>query len=327
MMAAAQPFLSGAISKTVNLPSDATVEDIELVHMEAWKLGVKCVALYRDGSKSTQPLSTGGAKRGTASKAAEMQTVLDRTEPSRVPALLASAAETLHAVNRAAREALGQPPRDRSEYDVVVAAVAARAAPTLGIRRRLPKKRRGFTQEARIGGHKVFLRTGEYDDGSLGEIFIDVSKAGGAMRSMANAFAIAVSLGLQHGVPLGEFVDAFQFMRFEPAGVVQGDENGIRFATSIVDYTARVVGVHYLARHELAHVPVANGMSAGESAASLLVDAMDIHHTEASAVAQEIDATPAAIAEADHCQCGGIKIRTGKCMTCQACGTPDGGCS
>ncbi len=194
MMAAVQPFVSGAISKTVNLPEDATVEDVEKIYFESWKAGLKAVALYRDGSKMSQPLAT------------------------------ARKAET---------EEASTPPKLR--------------------RRRLPKRRHGFTQEARIGGHKVFLRTGEYEDGTVGEIFIDMHKEGAAFRSMMNCFAIAVSMGLQYGVPLEDLVDQFCFTRFEPHGRVDGHDN-IRACTSVVDYVFRVLGIEYLGRTDLAHI-------------------------------------------------------------------------
>ncbi|MFO7181667.1 MAG: vitamin B12-dependent ribonucleotide reductase, partial [Pseudomonadota bacterium] len=195
MMAAAQPFLSGAISKTVNLPNEATVEDVRQIYEEGWKLGLKAIALYRDGCKASQPLSTTSKERKEKEEAA-------------------------------------------TEKPAAAAAVTMRRPE--GVRVRLPKKRRGFTQEAHVGGHKVFLRTGEYDDGTLGEIFIDMHKEGAAFRSLMNCFAMAVSIGLQYGVPLETFVEQFTFTRFEPHGVVTGHPN-IKFATSIVDYIFRVL--------------------------------------------------------------------------------------
>jgi ribonucleotide reductase alpha subunit len=191
MMSAVQPFISGAISKTVNLPHDATVEDVERIYFESWKAGLKAVALYRDGSKLSQPLAS--------------------TKSAEVP----------------------------------------EAAPPKLRRRRLPKRRHGFTQEARIAGHKVFLRTGEYEDGTLGEIFIDMHKEGAAFRSMMNCFAISISMGLQYGVPLEDLVDQFSFTRFEPQGRVEGHDN-IRACTSVVDYVFRVLGIEYLGRNDLA---------------------------------------------------------------------------
>ncbi|MEM7138192.1 MAG: vitamin B12-dependent ribonucleotide reductase [Myxococcota bacterium] len=219
MMAAAQPFLSGAISKTVNLPADSTVEEVEQIYKEGWKLGLKAVALYRDGSKSSQPLNT-----------ADDSTDEDEDADTEVRAKDANA--------------------------TVAAAVPQREGltPPATHRQRLPKKRRGFTQEARIGGHKVFLRTGEYEDGSLGEIFVDMHKEGAAFRSLMNCFAISVSMGLQHGVPLDAYVRQFTFTRFEPQGIVEGHPN-IKFSTSIIDYVFRVLGVEYLQQYDFAQVP------------------------------------------------------------------------
>ncbi|OGF12295.1 MAG: ribonucleoside-diphosphate reductase, adenosylcobalamin-dependent [Candidatus Eisenbacteria bacterium RBG_16_71_46] len=195
MMAAVQPFLSGAISKTVNLPHEATVEEVERIYRESWRLGLKAVALYRDACKLSQPLATGKRKPASA------------------------------------------------EHE----------APPKLLRRRLPKRRHGFTQEARIGGHKVFLRSGEYEDGTLGEIFIDMHKEGAAFRSMMNCFAIAVSMGLQYGVPLEDLVDQFTFTRFEPHGRVDGHEN-LKACTSVVDYVFRALGIEYCGRTDLAHI-------------------------------------------------------------------------
>jgi ribonucleoside-diphosphate reductase alpha chain len=221
MMAAVQPFLSGAISKTVNLPNESTVEDVRKIYEEGWKLGLKAVALYRDGCKASQPLSSSSKKSKEAKRA--------DAEPS-VEKVIENVAQ--------------------------IAVVAPAAQPSLrpnGSRVRLPQKRRGFTQEARVGGHKVFLRTGEYEDGSLGEIFIDMHKEGAAFRSLMNCFAMAVSVGLQYGVPLETYVEQFTFTRFEPHGVVGGHPN-IKFATSIVDYIFRVLGVEYLKRYDFAQV-------------------------------------------------------------------------
>jgi ribonucleoside-diphosphate reductase alpha chain len=226
MMAAAQPFLSGAISKTVNLPNEATVEDVERIYKEGWRLGLKAVALYRDGCKASQPLSSSDDRKA------------DKEEATARPQAEARASE-----GRIAEV----PPAP-------AAAIPEAARPPKTVRHRLPKKRRGFTQEARIGGHKVFLRTGEYQNHEIGEIFIDMHKEGAAFRSLMNCFAISVSMGLQHGVPLQSFVDQFTFTRFEPQGVVEGHPN-IKFATSIIDYIFRVLGVEYLHRYEFAQVP------------------------------------------------------------------------
>ena len=228
MMAAAQPFLSGAISKTVNLPNEATLDDIANIYMEGWKLGLKAVALYRDGCKSSQPLSTSDKKKDEK-KEAEAAIQPEREQPIAAAALVTSRSMPAPFADDGAR-------------------------PPESVRHRLPKKRRGFTQEARVGGHKVFLRTGEYDDGSLGEIFIDMHKEGAAFRSLMNCFAISVSMGLQHGVPLESYVEQFTFTRFEPSGPVEGHPN-VKFSTSMIDYVFRVLGVEYQRRYDLAHVP------------------------------------------------------------------------
>ena len=230
MMGAVQPFLSGAISKTVNLPSDATVEDVQGVYEDGWRLGLKAVALYRDGCKASQPLSTGGEKKKEETKVAADGDTL-APEP-----LLAPMPES------AERQAQPQ--------------LTLNITPNTrlyGMRARLPKKRIGFTQEARVGGHKIFLRTGQYEDGQLGEIFIDMHKEGAAFRSLMNCFAMSVSVGLQYGVPLQTYVDQFTFTRFEPQGPVEGHPN-VKFATSIVDFIFRTLGVEYLHRYDLAHI-------------------------------------------------------------------------
>ncbi len=211
MMAAAQPFVSGAISKTINMPHEATQEDVKEAYLLSWQLMLKANALYRDGSKLSQPLNTVIDKIDSLDDIAE--------EPKAAPVKIAQ--KIVH------------------RY--------------IAKRRRLPDRRAGYTQKARIGNHKIYLRTGEYDDGTLGEIFIDMHKEGAAFRSMTNCFAIAVSLGLQHGVPLEEFVDAFLFTRFEPHGMVQGNPH-IKMTTSLIDYIFRELAITYLERSELAHV-------------------------------------------------------------------------
>ena len=223
MMAAAQPFISGAISKTINMPNDATVEECMEAYELSWKLALKANALYRDGSKLSQPLNS-------------QVLGVDEDEQD----------ETMEAV-------LGdQPANQRAEViaEKIVERIVERERAK---RERLPDRRKSYTQKAIVGGHKVYLHTGEYEDGTLGEIFIDMHKEGAAFRSLMNNFAIAVSVGLQYGVPLEEFVDAFTFTRFEPAGLVQGNDT-IKNATSILDYIFRELAVSYLGRHELAHV-------------------------------------------------------------------------
>ena len=223
MMAAAQPFISGAISKTINMPNDATVEDCKSAYLLSWKLALKANALYRDGSKLSQPLSS--------------QLIADEEDED-------DGIETFLEKPMAARTA--------QVAERVVEKIVERIT-VLRERERMPDRRKGYTQKAVVGGHKVYLRTGEYDDGRLGEIFIDMHKEGAALRSIINNFAIAVSLGLQYGVPLEEYVDAFTFTRFDPSGPVQGNDS-IKYATSMLDYIFRELAVSYLSRFDLAHV-------------------------------------------------------------------------
>jgi ribonucleoside-diphosphate reductase alpha chain len=222
MMAAAQPFITGAISKTINMPNDATVEDCEQAYLLSWRLGLKANALYRDGSKLSQPLSA----QLIAGDDDDVAEAVDEVVAANMPARAAALAERI--VERVVHQVV----RERDK---------------------LPDRRKGYTQKAAVGGHKVYLRTGEYADGRLGEIFIDMHKEGAAFRSLMNNFAIAISLGLQYGVPLEEYVDAFTFTRFEPAGPVQGND-AIKNATSILDYVFRELAVSYLGRNDLAHV-------------------------------------------------------------------------
>jgi ribonucleoside-diphosphate reductase alpha chain len=226
MMAAAQPFISGAISKTINMPNEVTVDDVREAYFEGWKLGLKAVALYRDGCKASQPLSSGAEKGEPAPAAAAPAPAMPAAEPR-------------------------------------AAAPAAPAVARSGLlqRRRLPRKRFGFTQEATVGGQKVYLRTGNYEDGTLGEIFVDMHKEGAAFRSMMNCFAIAVSLGLQYGVPLEDYVDVFTFTRFDPQGPV--NHPNIKWSTSIVDYIFRLLAMEYQGRTDFVQVKPADGLEEG----------------------------------------------------------------
>ncbi|MDO8878845.1 MAG: vitamin B12-dependent ribonucleotide reductase, partial [Pseudolabrys sp.] len=228
MMAAAQPFISGAISKTINMPNEATVEDCKEAYMQSWRLALKANALYRDGSKLSQPLNS--------------QLIADDEDED-------DAVEAFVAQPNAARVA--------AMSEKVVEKIVERIT-VLREREKLPARRKGYTQKAVVGGHKVYLRTGEYDDGRIGEIFVDMHKEGAALRSLLNNFAIAISLGLQYGVPLEEYVDAFTFTRFEPQGPVQGNDS-IKYATSILDYVFRELAVSYLERYDLAHVDPSEG--------------------------------------------------------------------
>ena len=239
MMAAAQPFISGAISKTINMPNDAAVEDCKNAYMLSWRLALKANALYRDGSKLSQPLNS-----------ALIEDEADDAD---------DAVEALIALPAAARAS------------AVAERIVERIIERVEIKRereKLPGRRKGYTQKAIVGGHKVYLRTGEYEDGRIGEIFIDMHKEGAALRALLNNFAIAVSLGLQYGVPLDEYVDAFTFTRFEPAGMVQGND-AIKSSTSILDYVFRELAISYLDRSDLAHVVPADfgfdALGAGET--------------------------------------------------------------
>ncbi|AGB70931.1 MULTISPECIES: vitamin B12-dependent ribonucleotide reductase [Rhizobium] len=220
MMAAAQPFISGAISKTINMANEATVEDCKNAYMLSWKLGLKANALYRDGSKLSQPLNASLIEDDSDEDALE--------EFLQAPAAAQAVTITEKIVERVIEK-------------------------VIRTQEKLPGRRKGYTQKAKIGGHTIFLRTGEYDDGRLGEIFLDMNKEGSALRAFINNFAISVSLGLQYGVPLEEYVDAFTFTKFEPAGIVTGND-AIKNATSILDYVFRELAISYLGRHDLAHV-------------------------------------------------------------------------
>ncbi|MGH1368936.1 MAG: vitamin B12-dependent ribonucleotide reductase [Maritimibacter sp.] len=220
MMAAAQSFISGAISKTINMPNDATIEDCQEAYERSWQMGVKANALYRDGSKLSQPLAAALVEDDE-----EAEEILATGTPQQKAEVLA---------------------------EKIVEKVIIKEVAKVG-REKLPERRKGYTQKAIVGGHKVYLRTGEYEGGELGEIFIDMHKEGAGFRAMMNNFAIAVSVGLQYGVPLEEFVDAFTFTKFEPAGMVQGNDS-IKNATSILDYIFRELAVSYLDRTDLAHV-------------------------------------------------------------------------
>jgi ribonucleoside-diphosphate reductase alpha chain len=333
MMAAVQPFLSGAISKTVNVPAEATVEEVQAIYEEGWRLGLKAVALYRDGCKASQPLSASGDKK--------KEEVEER--PSASPDLLLA------------------PLPVSATPDQQLTLPMAPNTRIYGQRARLSKKRRGFTQEARVGGHKIFLRTGEYDDGMLGEIFIDMHKEGAAFRSLMNCFAMSVSIGLQYGVPLQTYVDQFTFTRFEPQGPVEGHPY-VKFATSIVDFIFRTLGVEYLSRFDLAHIkpeidgspldaarnlgtppeppslrPLPDSTQRGEVSQARATRAPSVPPPEAAAgwSLNEALTPPAAspldaqldrmMGDAPVCDtCGHITVRNGACYKCLNCGNSMG---
>jgi ribonucleoside-diphosphate reductase alpha chain len=304
MMSAAQPFISGAISKTINLPNQATIEDIKNAFMESWKLGLKANALYRDGSKLSQPLNTVAVE--------EYESIME----------------------------------DKASNDIVKIAEKI-IHRYIAKRRRLPDRRTGYTQKAKINGQSVYIRTGEYDNGQLGEIFIDMHREGAAFRSLLNCFAIAISLGLQHGVPLEEFVDAFVFTRFEPSGVVTGNEK-IKMATSVIDYIFRELAVTYLGRKDLAHVieNTSNQKNTEEYESEELISekTIELDRTDAKTfktktdlkikpVASVYNPVTEKIKEArekgytgDVCtECGSITmVRNGTCLKCMTCGATSG---
>ena len=275
MMAAAQPFLSGAISKTVNLPAHASIRDVQRCYELAWSSMIKAIAIYRDGSKLSQPLQ---------SSALSLWENLSDTE--QVP---------VERVRKLAQAAT-------SEW--------------ISRRRPLPARRSGYTQKAKIGGHSIYLRTGEYEDGTIGEIFLDINKEGTLLRSMMNCFAIAVSLGLQYGVPLDEFVDVFTFTRFEPNGIVTGHVN-IKRATSIIDFIFRDLALQYLERHDLAHVPLdreePNRLS-GDDTESQMAEYAAYREARLKGY------------EGDPCSsCGALTlVRNGSCLKCMSCGSTNG---
>lgn len=319
MMAAAQPFISGAISKTINMPYEATIEDVKQAYLMSWQLMLKANALYRDNSKLSQPLNAVSDANDTEEAVKE--------EPK---------AEVVKVTEKIVYRYIAQ-------------------------RRRLPDRRAGYTQKARIGGHKIYLRTGEYEDGTLGEIFLDMHKEGAAFRSMMNSFAIAISLGLQHGVPLEEFVEAFQFVRFEPNGMVQGNPH-IKMTTSIIDYIFRELAVTYLGRHDLAQVSpddlrgdALHKEPAGDDAPSALPPARKPRAFETprsshikgenghgnghgnghqvagpvaakSALAEKVRQARLKGYEGDPCsECGQLTlVRSGACAKCDTCGATSG---
>jgi ribonucleoside-diphosphate reductase alpha chain len=304
MMAAAQAFISGGISKTINMPADASIEDVKRAYFTSWRSMIKAVALYRDGSKLSQPLNATTDDEDGAAAAPDVETVAQQL--------------TERVVTKYLRE-----------------------------RHRLPDRRVGYTQKAVVGGHKVYLRTGEYEDGSVGEIFLDMHKEGAAFRSLMNCFAIAISLGLQHGVPLEEFVDAFVFTRFEPNGLVKGNDR-IKMATSVIDYVFRELAITYLGRTDLSHVPdedlrsdsLGNNL-APVGAAPVPVERPAPTEVKARAIAPmsggsgHLAEAPALSAsemarlkgyEGDPCgDCGQFTmVRNGTCLKCITCGTTTG---
>ena len=332
MMAAAQPFLSGAISKTINLPNEATIEEIADSYRLSWELGLKACALYRDGSKLSQPLSNKSDKKKKSSDETKEEVAeLDLSNSGFVDMGKLTIDELLEEMNK----------RVQNSADTSL----KRQLAMIVERRALPAKRRGFTQKAKINGQAIFLRTGEYNDGTLGEIFIDMAKEGATMRSMLNCFAIAISIGLQYGVPLEEYVEKFVFTRFEPAGMV--DHPNIKTTTSIIDFMFRSLAYEYLGRTDLVHVldkpEIGNlGNEAWDETTPTigertpeLSDVRVVGNTSNSPSATKsqkdttgsssLDAVSAANksmqGDAPACNtCGHITVRSGTCYKCLNCG-------
>jgi ribonucleoside-diphosphate reductase alpha chain len=330
MMAAAQPFLSGAISKTINLPNEATVEEIKSCYEMSWKLGLKANALYRDGCKLSQPLSNKSDVKDEEDVQEVVENVLGQDANKPVGEL------TADQVLDAAQAILNR--SQDTDFKRKLARIVERKA--------LPSKRSGFTQKATVGGQTIFVRTGEYEDGTLGEIFIDLHKEGASFRSLMNCFAIAVSIGMQYGVPLEEFVEKFTFTRFEPSGMVQGHDN-IKNSTSIVDYMFRLLGFEYLGRTDLVQVPpVENPVAkkqaeqAAKQVAITMTKAQPIATVTPAPVSnaeKTVSSTPTAQldqtqeymssmqSDAPPCNvCGHITLRSGTCYKCLNCGNSMG---
>lgn len=305
MMAAAQPFISGAISKTINLPNDATVEDFKDAYMQSWQKMLKANALYRDGSKLSQPLNS-------------MSDVIEELEDEDD--------ETAAAQDKVVQTA-----------EKIIHKYVAR-------RQRLPYRRSGYTQKVKIGGQSVYLRTGEYENGQLGEIFIDMHREGAAFRSLTNCFAIAISLGLQHGVPLEEFVDAFVFTKFEPSGMVSGSPH-VKMTTSVIDYIFRELAVTYLGREDLAHVApedilkrklrpseekeLADEVAKQSKQKTTVKEGSGVvqkEHNDDSDAETDYDRAKQLGYTGDSCpECGSMTmIRNGTCLKCMTCGSTTG---
>lgn len=342
MMAACQPFLSGAISKTINLPHEATVDEIADCYLLSWQLGLKANALYRDGSKLSQPLSNKSDKKKkteeTEAAGGNEQAVIGEAPSNIVDLSTLTVDELLEEVQK----------RMQASTDTKF----KRALSGIVEKKSLPSKRRGFTQKAKIGGQVIFLRTGEYQDGTLGEIFIDLAKEGSTLRSFMNCFAIAISVGLQYGVPLEEFVEKFVFTKFEPSGMV--DHPNIKTTTSLVDFVFRALAFEYLGRTDLVHVldkPTIGNTGEGEEGEAAFLGKPELSSVRvtgpsanATTAAQPqklqratapvraesgMDAVNAAAksmqSDAPACNtCGHITIRSGTCYKCLNCGNSMG---
>ncbi len=320
MMAAAQPFISGAISKTINLPNEATEDDIKACYELSWKLGLKANALYRDGCKLSQPLNTKSEGTEEDEKA---QAITDAQVNTEHKVIRFAEELTPEIVLEAAKRILNESPDTKFK----------RQLSNIVEKKRLPNKRKGFTQKGKVGGQTVFVRTGEYDDGTLGEIFIDMHKEGASFRSLVNCFSIAVSVGLQYGVPLEEFVDKFAFTRFEPSGMVEGHPN-IKNSTSIVDYIFRLLGFEYLQREDLVQIKPSQYTNMDNQEAPVVSEFIPVYNNPIPVISGEtlkLDSSNGIKTMQDHLRevqsdapacnvCGHITVRSGTCYKCLNCG-------
>ncbi len=346
-MAAAQPFLSGAISKTINMPHEATLTDVKEAYEESWKLCLKAVALYRDGSKLSQPLNTGSddedeteetnsKKKTEAAVVAPVQTtsLTESMEASSIAQAIEQASAILH------QHVPDSHVRATYEND---GSIKEHRIYLHGEKHKLPAKRSGITISTKIGKTKVWLRTGEYPNGQLAEIFIDLYKEGTVVKSMMNMFAVSISMALQYGVPLEKLVNKFTFTRFEPAGMT--DHPNVKICTSVIDFVFRVLGMEYLGRTDFVQVPPAGiqkkkfeqlakvaevpvkqqtlevtapapaPVSDAQAALPTLEEEGGVAQTEADKMLGEM------MGDAPACPtCGHITVRNGSCYKCLNCG-------
>ena len=302
MMAAVQPFICGAISKTINLPNETTEKDIEECYMMGWELGLKAISIYRDGNKFSQPLSASSKDKKSDSK----DEAVDYEK--------LTADDVLNAAKRIIQ--LSPDTKFKQQLSNIVQ------------RKKLPEKREGFTQKAKVGGHTIFVRTGEYNDGTLGEVFIDMHKEGASFRSLLNCFAISVSIGLQYGVPLDEFAEKFIFTRFEPSGVVQ--HPNIKNATSVIDYIFRLLSFEYLGREDLVQVkpselPKEQIQAQVQTQEKVKPKKVNVESNVVAAASEHEKFLGSMMGDAPVCNtCGHITIRSGSCYKCLNCGTSMG---
>ncbi len=303
MMSAVQPFISGAISKTVNMPGTATTAEIGEVYQSAWQHMVKAVTVYRDGSKLSQPLN------------------------------ISSYQDLDEVIMLGTEESLDETKGPKEVQERIIERVYHRSE-----RRHLPKRRKGYIREAYVGGHKVFLRTGEYEDGALGEIFIDMYKEGASFKGLLNCFAVLASKALQYGMPLEELVDSFTFTRFEPAGAVQG-HNAIKNSTSILDYVFRSIGYDYLGRKDFVHIKAVDELldtdiegklkSNGASDHTQIIEpTLVVHADSGHSSVRPSQAYQAKVQgyTGEQCEnCGSMRVKqNGTCKVCEDCGMTTG---